>query len=993
MKKVFLVLILILFFWGVSNGQAEELRRDSVEMHSLAFSPDGTTLAFIKNDQNHSVHILSLPGKGLRTLLTEPGEKRSLSFSGDGKTLFFCWKKAGNFDIAALNVSAGKVKMLTSTPEDEFQVSCSQNTFFRFDEKTNAPGQEFFKLHLLHGSNGHGGLEIMDADGKNRANLLPGEFTRFSLGGQWSQLLISDKSGIQIIPYVGLMSFSLPGSSPVLSTFDLDLKPNTKVTATGSADLSDHRFSADFINLLARDQSGRWLLLNTRTGERRTVPGEFTGDAVAHPHGRGLAFVGKSGDEFVLSMTPWTERDLTIVNTYLFPESPFSSGGPTSEARKKLSDQSFVVVPGANKEFYHLYETARYNLCDTFITADSAYYLFHLFYDFSLKEIEKSTFRQRVFAAVNAMASEAIAASGQAKEPRAREAFSRLAGLFTLASLLEEADETKAAAKLPGIPETLRSAVSEDFRRIFAAQGDSSAVLAKRLDFTQFKLRGHYEKEAALRSYFRAVMLLGQAPFRVFDAIKEDQPSADIPSILALFYLAGKAKIGRQSVLDVLSTVSDPLNFLIGDNEDIGALELDALFTGAVMLKTPDDVTDPAMLQQAFAKLRECKKPRVSPHTNVQVLFFPQRYTLDADIFARLTYKRVGTDAQPRWLPSMLDVPAALGSERATKILFDTLKQDQFQNYPQQLQDAKTMVKALSEGFWQKNIYQGWLKTFADLIALEGKTREAFTRSEAWHDRMLNTILGSLTTLKHDTILYAKMNAAEAGGGPEEEMILAPPRVYLDPYPELFGDLKRLSLEFYARMAAQGLFPTKDRVDGSEEGYDSILGLSGKGLALRIIRLYDLLETAARKQAAGTPLTREEHVELLLYGARLEHLTIALRRESETEYANLCNDEVALVADVATGNQTCLTAAIGRVFNLFVLQDFPTGTRMLQGGVFSFFEFEQPIGARLSDHEWRKMIRDNKLPPLPTWTSSFISGALPVITPSEWEQETDSDNP
>jgi hypothetical protein len=85
-------------------------------------------------------------------------------------------------------------------------------------------------------------------------------------------------------------------------------------------------------------------------------------------------------------------------------------------------------------------------------------------------------------------------------------------------------------------------------------------------------------------------------------------------------------------------------------------------------------------------------------------------------------------------------------------------------------------------------------------------------------------------------------------------------------------------------------------------------------------------------------------------------------------------EETSLVADVFTGDQTCLEVAIGRVFELWVRCMGPRGERLHRGGIFSFYEFEQPIGDRLTDAAWRKMLRDGKAPPLPGWTSSFLSG-------------------
>ncbi|HNW33768.1 MAG TPA: DUF3160 domain-containing protein, partial [Candidatus Ozemobacteraceae bacterium] len=45
-----------------------------------------------------------------------------------------------------------------------------------------------------------------------------------------------------------------------------------------------------------------------------------------------------------------------------------------------------------------------------------------------------------------------------------------------------------------------------------------------------------------------------------------------------------------------------------------------------------------------------------------------------------------------------------------------------------------------------------------------------------------------------------------------------------------------------------------------------------------------------------------------------------------------------------------------------------------RGGIFSYYEFEQPRSNRLSDSDWRNMLRDGKAPQLPGWTSSYLNG-------------------
>ena len=59
-------------------------------------------------------------------------------------------------------------------------------------------------------------------------------------------------------------------------------------------------------------------------------------------------------------------------------------------------------------------------------------------------------------------------------------------------------------------------------------------------------------------------------------------------------------------------------------------------------------------------------------------------------------------------------------------------------------------------------------------------------QSPAWVDKQLNTVLGSWSELKHDTILYAKQAYAELGGGPPPPPPL-PPKGYVEPVPEFYA--------------------------------------------------------------------------------------------------------------------------------------------------------------------------------------------------------------
>ncbi|MBF0502736.1 MAG: DUF3160 domain-containing protein [Candidatus Riflebacteria bacterium] len=976
-----------------------------------AFSRDGKRLTWVEGSEGaRRLFLADIENPVPKQLTEKPADRRSPSFSFDGKTVFFAEKASDNFDLFALDLGTGKTHALTNTPEDEFAVICAPGLF---SEENEIPAKNSYgKLFFLKGKSGSGELFSMRDDGASAARLLEGAFTGFDLGEELANLLLTDSKGVSTAEFLPLID----GRMIAVET------PQYPVFATSAAGLTDAVFTGNGVHAVGRKNESL-ILFNPYTSETRVLAEGVTSHAAADPTGKLLAWVrlDKNG-EYQLVAEPVPDMILRVTNLYKWVDRHFdrlSEGRnalPVGTAEMKmLEKQHFCVTPDSAKLFHIPYEDDRYRWRERYITADAVLYIFHLFYDFALREIEKSHFRDSMFEIAAAMEKEAQKAETAAKKTDAKAIFTTWRVFFAVAAALSESDAENAKKRLTGLTTSMKKAACEDVDAIFAASGaDTSAVLKRTTHFDQFKVRGHYSGAKKLESYFRLMMWLSQVPLDVFDhetnrvgekAGKGDKnefknpattksaragfekSSADLSAILALYHLGLKAQIGTDTALTALEKVSSPLNYLVGETEDIGVIDLERLLTGRTTLANPDDVTNPEIIKTAFDALKVFPKPRIRPFEDLKVMFFPQRFTIDSYIMQRLVYKAIGTDDQPRMLPNMLDVPAALGSERAERLLLDVCNEGRYAKYAETLKAVRSEMIGLPATEWDRNMYRGWLKSLTDLCATTGASLPEFTKSAAWADRLLNTTLGSLATLRHDTLLYNKMGGAEAGEGGEEYFIRDFPGVYVDPYPEMFGQLRRMTLELYGRMTAQGLLPTGDTIAGQEESYDKILKLNAKGLTLKLISLFELLETASKKQLAGQELTPDERSELLGFGATIEHLSIALMRPDE-HYYNTIDEEASLIADVFTGSETCLEMAIGRVFNLWVLLGGPGGEKLYRGGVFSYFEFEQPISKRLNDLEWKKMIRENKVPNLPKWTKSFIVGDLPRLS----EKETEEDN-
>jgi hypothetical protein len=346
-----------------------------------------------------------------------------------------------------------------------------------------------------------------------------------------------------------------------------------------------------------------------------------------------------------------------------------------------------------------------------------------------------------------------------------------------------------------------------------------------------------------------------------------------------------------------------------------------------------------------------------------------QRYTVDADIFQRLIYREVGENqsGERRMLPKGLDIPAAMGSSEARKLLTD-MGQDEYKNYPQNMNKMQQYVSGLESGTWHQNLYWNWMYTIQPLTRTIPAGYPSFMLNQAWLDKELNTYLGSWTELKHDTILYAKQNYAEAGGGGDEKV---DDRGYVEPNPHLYARLAALSALTRTGLESRGL----------------ISKLDSESLK-RLEKLARDLQDISQKELKGLSLNPQDYELIRSYGVQLEHFWLeALRDQSSKGRSQLLTDNPCmLVTDVATAPpDTVLEEATGYIQSIYAVVPVEGKLRIVRGVVYSYYEFPWPAQQRMTDDQWRQMLSAQKAPAAPDWTKSFIvnKGECRVIM--SWE--------
>ncbi|MBC7249449.1 MAG: DUF3160 domain-containing protein [Anaerolineae bacterium] len=636
---------------------------------------------------------------------------------------------------------------------------------------------------------------------------------------------------------------------------------------------------------------------------------------------------------------------------------PELAQGLSAQQQAALEENGFVVVPEGPVQIYQLYKNAQEQGIPIFVTTDAVLHAFHILYDYSLRYAEKERFIADIQALTQVLLEESKFQYSQASG-KTKEAAKRNWAYFTVAARLLD----------PSAPvdDEVKDWVEGELALIEAHRGfEPSPIFGYKEDYSQYVPRGHYTRNEDFQRFFKAMMWYGRMAFRLKpgetpEAIEMGRMETR-QAILIILTLLNRQVDGEEA-MTVWDRVYRPTAFFVGESDDynvydyvqlcaavygiqldLATLEqnekkLDTFIERAMTLRPPrivstlvEDTEDPTVVTRGFR-------------------FMGQRFIPDSYIFQELVFDKVGDRDNPRLFPKGLDVPAVLGSERAYDILLNVYDEGRYLNYQEQMEKLREEFASLPEEQWTANLYWNWLHSLRPLLEVKGEGYPAFMQNLAWVDKDLNTFLGSWTELRHDTILYAKQSYTVRA-------VAQPPTAeapgYVEPQPEVYARLASL-----ARQMRDGL---------------SQRGLLNDELSNKIKDLEDLLlalKTISEKELTNQPLTPEEYNVIRFIGGRLEGLT-TFSAELTDELASEADERMAIVADVHTDTNTnqVLEEAVGDAFTIYVIVPVEGQTVLAQGGVFSYYEFLQPMSERLTDEAWQAM---SPKPDLPIWVASFV---------------------
>ncbi|MBN1574744.1 MAG: DUF3160 domain-containing protein [Deltaproteobacteria bacterium] len=656
----------------------------------------------------------------------------------------------------------------------------------------------------------------------------------------------------------------------------------------------------------------------------------------------------------------------------------------SNEAKELLEKNGFVVTKSGEKEIYEIYNSTNDQSQPAFVTTDAVLHTGHVFFDYLLRILEIEVLSDTAKALTDKMLALSIAQYKAAKDPMVKEAALLNIGYFSVPKKIWDPDYT--------VEYGLDEIVNKEIENIKAHKGFAFRELLRYVenpdfyntpyayeDYSQYIPRGHYTRNETFEEYFNVMMWYGRIDFKLKGGSLEGENHGQMMTLQALLMV--DALSGDKETLSLWRKIYEPTAYFVGTADDLTVDDYRALSSeifpsgGSI-----DRYGKPEALSKFIEEAKKLRPPKILSgaafvengkfeDTNKGFRFMGQRFIPDSYIFQQLvfgvksleftgsgkpfTWGIVDSVGPTRTFPRGLDVMSVFGSERASEIL-DREGDTEYKGYFEQVDILRLEFSTKTEAEWKQNLYWRWLYSLLPLLQQpKGSGVPKFMLSSAWMDKSLATALGSWTELRHDTILYAKQSYTMMG---KSILIKKKTYGYVEPYPEVYGRLGEMM--------------------GDLRNSLTTLGIAPEGVPEKIAefeKLLTRLKVISEKELENEKLTEEEYDAISNIGNTLESLA-DFPKELMNKITSETDTKMDVIADVHTDSNTgqVLEEGVGAPCNIYVLIDDSMGKRVCRGGVFSYYEFKQPMSDRLTDEKWQEMGENNKRPTLPEWTKSFI---------------------
>lgn len=658
-------------------------------------------------------------------------------------------------------------------------------------------------------------------------------------------------------------------------------------------------------------------------------------------------------DDYHLSDNHKLANPANVVNLFQFNEYD-------DEFMEKLLRNNFVITPGNNIQLFHLYEENDYRRIPNFITTDLFLQAFHMFFSYTLKSLEQEQFVPILTELCKTFYNESLKVAKTESDP-AIKAIAEFNTAFYAIPYYFLAGEY-----LP-VPKQFERGYHTEIMNIKKEEDDFSEFMSfthAYFPYSLFKARGNYTRKPKMQGYFKAMMWLQTAPFC------RDNGEHLKQAIFSALLLNNSETEQYVRLKELYTSVYEPLVFLVGLPDNLSMMDIadylvkESITDLHVALSSQSVKNIDEMLIE-LGKDRNEIRPQIELSCRDKINIMPQRYLIDNDVLQNMVDI---TPSAKRAYPKGVDAFAAFGSQPATQVLnhFYNEKRN-WEEYPERMDKMKEKFNAYDQ--WDASIYNKWIYSLLELQKTD-KSYPEFMNTKAWSYKNLNTSLASWAELKHDVVLYGEQPAAaECGGGGLPDPIV---RGYVEP-----------NLKFWKQLAEMVVL-TKDMLEKHK-----LLTPDLQGKIVQLSEYTDFLIKATETQLAGEVLSDNEYYSIEYMGSSIEYFTLSvIDPDLYLDNWSLVkgpDKSIATVTDIYTRNiQECdkngvLHAATGNANTIYVVVEIAGNFYLTRGATFSYYEFVQPLGTRLTDEEWQQMLKDGEAPAIPAWMDELFIKQEPRV--------------
>lgn len=643
--------------------------------------------------------------------------------------------------------------------------------------------------------------------------------------------------------------------------------------------------------------------------------------------------------------------NISNVNDYINEYFKFND----EQTKALVENKFFVDGSRAYEQPFEAYEGNEYGFLPNFVTADSLLHLFHVSYDGLLRELEVEKFLPRLIEVSDAMAKRSLEDYNDARDPAIKELAKKNTAYFLLALKLFGGEYSEP------LPEEVMDLVEKEYKNIEAMSKADSNLVAKAVDYSQFKPRGHYTRSEELKKYFRGAMLFSQEAMIFYD--DEGKP---IDENIIQGLMMAKNLIGDEESFRKWEDVNDSVSFLVENSEDVDPYLMGQVYFNHFDKDTDlDELAKEKNLKKVYKTLEELPKPKIQYYEDTSFRFMPQRAVLD-NVWAQNLLDTIRPSKRPIY--SGLDIMGVMGSKVAEEMVLADEQNKKWDEFENRYKETKEMAKVLDdETEGRKNVYRSWLwmlKSYEEEIP---ESFPEFMKSKAWAFKDLNTQLGSWAQLKHDTILYGKQAAAEMGGGGEEKEI---PQSYVEPRVHLYD-----RMIWAMNYMKENLKDRELLTEANEKNMNNF------------IEMVEFLRKVSVSELKNEIVDAKDQERLFYIGGEMENIFIKFVDEKAKYFAEIeeqSDRNMATVADLmVTVENTVgiepskyLEVGSGMAQEIFVVYQIGDKLIMGTGPVYAYYEFLSD--ERITDEDFKNKIYDSLYSPdaknpleQPSWTQIY----------------------